>query len=256
MSIFRSIRSALSVAILAPLPVFGQSATDRIAAGDRDYAALKAASAYENYQAAVAADSTNAEALGKASRSAVDLGESEPDANKRRAFFRSGEMYARRAVAANPRDAENHFHLARALGRAALNVGVRDRVKFATEIRSLGLEALKLDPNHAGALHVMGAWNAEIMRLNGVERFFAKNMLGGKTFSEANWKDAIAYMEKAVEVDPVRLTHKLDLGKIYLDTKDTAKARAMLEAVVNGAESDVNDPGYKKEAAELLKKIK
>lgn len=256
MSTFRLVCIAVTLAILAPRTAFGQSTAERIAAGDADYAALRAASAYANYQAALAIDSLNAEALGKASRSAVDLGESEPDANKRKALFRAGEQYARRAVAANPRDAENHFHLARALGRTALAVGVRDRVKYASEIRGIGLEALRLDPNHAGALHVLGVWNAEVMRLNGVEKFFAKNVLGGKVFSEANWKDAIAYMEKAVEVDPVRLTHKLDLGKIYLDVKDMAKARQMLEAVVQGQETDVNDPTYKKEATELLKKLK
>ena len=256
MSMLRSIRGACAVAILAPLAAFGQSAAEHVAAGDREYAALRATAAYERYQAAIAADSTHAEALGKASRSAVDLGESEPDAAKRKALYRSGEQYARRAVAANPRDAENHFHLARALGRTALSVGVRDRVKYGSEIRGVGLDALKLDPNHAGALHVLGVWNAEIMRLNGVERFFAKNMLGGKIFSEANWKDAVGYMEKAVQVDPARLTHKLDLGKIYMDTKDHVKARQMLEAVVNGAQTDVNDPAYKKEAAELLKKLK
>jgi FimV-like protein len=256
MSILRSIRTTLAVAILAPLSAFGQSVAEHIAAGDRDYAALRAVTAYEHYQAALALDSTNAEALGKASRSAVDLGEAEPDGAKRKALYRSGEQYARRAVAANPRDAENHFHLARALGRTALSVGVRERVKYGSEIRGVGLEALKLDPNHPGALHVLGVWNAEIMRLNGVERFFAKNMLGGRVFSQANWKDAVAYMEKAVQVDPTRLTHKLDLGKIYMDTKDHVKARQMLEAVVNGAQTDVNDPSYKKEAAELLKKLK
>ena len=246
----------LCLAILAPRAAFGQSAAEHIAAGDREYAALRSADAYEHYQAAVAADSANDEALGKASRSAVDLGESEADGNKRKAFYRSGVDYARRAIAANPRVAENHFHLARALGRMALSVGVRDRVKFATEIRSVGLEALKLDPDHPGALHVMGMWNAEIMRLNGMERFFAKNLLGGRIFSEANWKDAVAYMEKAVAVDPARLTHKLDLGKIYLDTKEKEKGREMLQAVVDGTQTDVNDPQYKKEAAAILAKLK
>ncbi len=256
MHTYRTFTTVLAFAILAPSAAFGQSVAELIAAGDRDYAALRATSAYQHYQAALGADSTNAEALGKASRSAIDLGETEPDAAKRKALYRAGEQYARRAVAANPSDAENHFHLARALGRTALSVGVKERVKYANEIRGVGLEALRLDPNHAGALHVIGAWNAEIMRLSGVERFFAKNLLGGKVFGQASWKEAISHMEKAVQVDPARIVHKLDLGKIYLDVKDKARAREMLDAVVSGPETDVNDPAYKKEAAELLKKIK
>ena len=216
---------------------------------------MRPVQALAHYEAAIALDSTNAEALGNASRAAVDIGEQEKDANSRKELFRKGERYARRAVAANPKSADYQFDLARALGRTALSVGVRDRVKYATEIRSLALEALKLDPGHPGALHVMGVWNAEVMRLNGMERFFAKNLLGGRVFSQASWNDAVSYMEKAVAVDPVRLTHKLDLAKVYLDRKDTVKAREQLEAVVNGAVTDYNDPVYKTEAAALLQKI-
>jgi FimV-like protein len=243
-------------AIFAPGTAFGQSASEHITLGDQEHAAFKPAQALEHYEAAIALDSTNAEALGKASRSVVDVGEQEKDANRRRSLFRAGEAYARRAVAANPQDAENHFHLARALGRAALSVGVRDRVRYAVEIRSEALEALKIDPDHPGALHVMGVWNAEVMRLNGFERFFAKNLLGGRVLGQATWKDAVAYMEKAVAVDPGRLTHKLDLARIYLDVGDKPKAREQLQLVIDGPQVDYNDPVYKREAGELLGRIK
>ena len=133
---------------------------------------------------------------------------------------------------------------------------MRDRVKYATEIRSIALEALRLDANHPGALHVLGVWNAEVMRLNGVERFFAKNLLGGKVFSQASWKDAVTHMEKAVAVDPDRLTHHLDLAKVYLDVKDKTKAIEQLQIVTSGKQTDYNDPLYKAEAEALLKKMK
>lgn len=243
-------------AILAPRASFGQSATELVALGNQEHAAMRPVQALAHYEAAIALDSTLAEAVGNASRAAVDVGEQEKDATRRKELFRRGERYARRAVAANPRSAEYQFALARALGRTALSVGVRDRIKFATEIRGLALEALKLDPDHPGALHVMGVWNAEVMRLNGMERFFAKNLLGGKVFSQANWKDAVSYMERAVAVDPVRLTHKLDLAKVYLDRDDKVKAREQLEAVVNGAVTDYNDPVYKTEAIALLHKLR
>ncbi|MCC6318900.1 MAG: hypothetical protein IT361_14575 [Gemmatimonadaceae bacterium] len=243
-------------AILAPRASFGQSASERVALGNQEHAAFRPVQALAHYEAALAVDSTNAEALGKASQTAVDVGEQEKDATRRKELFRRGEAYARRAVAADPRSAEYQFDLARALGRTALSVGVRERVRYATEIRAVALEALRLDPNHPGALHVMGVWNAEVMRLNGVERFFAKNLLGGRVFSQASWKDALSYMEKAVAVDPVRLTHKLDLAKIYLDVDSTAKAREQLEAVVQGTQTDYNDPLYKAEADALLRKLK
>lgn len=246
----------LAMAILAPSGAFGQSAAEHVGMGDREHDAFRSLQALEHYEAAIAQDSTNADALSKASRDAVDAGEQEPDAAKKKALFRKGEGYARRAVALDGKNPEYLFDLARALGRTALSVGVRDRVRYATEIRRIAIEALRHDDKHPGALHVLGVWNAEVMRLNGVERFFAKNVLGGQVFSQASWEKAQEYMEQAVAVDPDRLTHHLDLAKVYLDRDLDDKARAQLELVVRGRQTDVNDPTYKSEAETLLRKLK
>ena len=156
----------------------------------------------------------------------------------------------------NAQDPEAHFHLARALGRRALSVGVRDRVKFGTDVRTEAMAALRLNPNHPGALHVMGVWNAEVMRINGVSRFLAKNVLGGRVFGEASWDRAVSYMERAVAVDPDRIVHHLDLAKIYADLGDKAKARAQFELVVRGRRIDFSDPAYQREAQAALEKMK
>ena len=218
-----------------------QSAAEHIALGDSAQAAFQPAEALRHYEAAIALDSSNAEAWGKASRASVDIGEAEKDKDRQRELFRQGERFARRAVALDSTSAENQFHLARALGRTALSVGVRERVKYAVEIRERALAALAIDPNHPGALHVLGMWNAEVMRLNGFERFFARNFLGGGVFGKASWKDAVSYMERAVSVDPDRLVHRIDLAGIYGDVGEKAKAKEQFEFVVNATtRTDVN----------------
>lgn len=256
MKLLRVNRLVFASLILVRTTASAQSAPEEIARGDSLHAILQPRAALVHYEAALAADSTNADALGKASRTAVDIGEQEGDSRKRKALYQRAVALARRAIAAAPNDAENHFHLARALGRLALSVGVRERVRFANEIHHEGTEALRLNPEHPGALHVLGMWNAEVMRLNGVERFFARNVLGAQRFGDASWDKAIAYMEKAVAVDPQRLTHKLDLAKIYIDRKEYAKARPLLEEVVSGRITDYNDPVYKREAEAALARLR
>jgi tetratricopeptide (TPR) repeat protein len=246
----------LVVALAIPIAARPQSAAEHITLGDEAHQAFDPAKALEHYEAALALEAENAVALGRASRSTVDVGEQLTEKGARTAMFRKGEQYARRAIAVDPNTAEYHFHLARALGRVALNVGVRDRVKFAVEIRSAALDALAKDSTHPGALHVMGVWNAEIMRLNGFERFFARNLLGGGVFGKANWKEAVSYMERAVAVDPQRLTHHLDLAMIYRDVGEKAKAREHFQFVIDGPRTDFNDPLYKREAEEALKRLK
>jgi regulator of sirC expression with transglutaminase-like and TPR domain len=129
-------------------------------------------------------------------------------------------------------------------------------VKYAGEVRAHALDALKIDPRHPGALHVMGMWNAEIMRLNGITRMIAKKFLGGKVFGEANWKDAVRYMEEAVAVEPTRITHRLDLGQIYADVGDKAKAREALDFVRRAPEADYNDRFYKQKAEKALSELR
>ena len=202
--------SRFAVLLAIALPALGlgaQSAAEHIALGDAATAAFNPKEALRHYEAAIALESANGDALGRASRASVDLGEGIKDKVQRAALFSQGEEFARRATASSPNDAEAHFHLARALGTAALSVGVRERVRYATEIHAEAERALALKADHPGALHVLGVWNAEVMRLSGIERFFAKRFLGGNVFNQANWKDAVTFMERAVEVDPTRITH-------------------------------------------------
>ena len=207
-------------------------------------------------QAQIAADTNSYDWLIKAAHEAVDRGEFNPSENERKTLYKNAEQYARRAVAANPNDAEGHFQLARAIGRNALTMGTRDRIKYAGEVRQQALDALKANPKHAGADHVMGVWNAEVMRLNGLSRMIAKNFLGGKIFGEANWDNAIRYLEEAVALEPNRITHRLDLAAVYVDRDMKSKAIEQYEWIVKAPVTDFNDAKYKEIAAERLKDLK
>jgi tetratricopeptide (TPR) repeat protein len=250
----------LSVLVLAA-PVAGaqqgrQTAAEHVAIGDRDHAALNGVSALKHYEAALSVDSMYFDALIRAARESVELGRFDSDEANRTSLYKRAEQYARRAVAVRPNDAEGHFELAKAIGRNAQTMGTKDRVKFAGVVYDEAQAALKIDPKHAGAAHVMGVWNAEVMRLNGFSRFMAKNVLGGKTFGEASWDNAIKYMELAVAQQPTVITHRLDLAEIYIDRKMKDKAREQLEWIAKAPIVELNDKHYKSAAAEMLAKLK
>jgi tetratricopeptide (TPR) repeat protein len=245
----------IALAIAVPAFAAAQSAADHIAMGDRDHAAMNAPGALHQYQEAMKIEPNSYDALWKGAREAVDVGEyaARP---QRDSMYTLAEQYARRAVQANPGDAEGHFHLARSLGRKALSLGKRDQVKYAGDVRLHALAALELDPKHAGALHVMGMWNYNVMKLSGMARFMAKTFLGGKVFDSANWNDAQRFMEESVAADPVRIVHHLDLARVYAARGNREKATEQYDLAVHGTRTEYNDRRYQSEAGDELKELR
>ena len=169
--------------------------------------------------------------------------------------YARAEWHAAQAVAANPLGAEGHFALALAIGKASLTKSKEERIRRATEIRTEALAAIELDPRHDGAYHILARWNAEIMRLSGVSRFFARSFLGAGVFKYASWEGAIENLERAVQLDPTRIYHRLDLAEVYLDRKRFELARVELERISSLPERDPLDAAHKARATALLKHI-
>ena len=231
----------------------GTAAAMQVALGDREYTARNLVAALEHFENAVKLDSMNVEALWKASNAAIDLGEFN-DA-ERESYYARGEQLGRLAVKADSNSSNAHFALAKALGRVALSKGKRDKVKYAGVVHDQVHAALSLNQTNAGALHVLGMWNAEIMRLSRIERWAAKNLLGGGVLGEASWDNAQTYLERATAIEPNRITHRLDLGGIYADRGETDKAREQYEMIARLPVADYNDPRYKQLAEERLRAL-
>lgn len=247
----------LCILVLAAVPAAGQE-VDHVALGRTAADARDPAGALRHFEAALGADSMDYEANWRAAIAAIDIGKQTPDSVKspeRDRLYALAERYAHRAVQARLMGADGHFALAAAIGRASLTRSAKERVQRAGEIRIEALKALEINPRHDGAWHVMGRWHAEIMRLSGIERFFAKNFLGGTVFNKASWAEAERALAKAVEYRPEYVYHRLDLAEVYVDQKKHTQAESQLRAIADLPLSDVMDPQYKRDAAALLARL-
>jgi hypothetical protein len=205
------------------------------------------------YRLAAGPDSGSAHVALRVASALLDVAEYDPDRGRQQAGFAEGEAWSRRAVRLAPADPDALFTLARALGRTALAQGPRDRVRYGKEVRDLALAALAVSPRHPGALHVMGMWHAEVMRLGRVERFLARTLLGGRVLGTANWAEAQRLLEAAVAAEPARTVHHLDLARIYRDRGDLARARVAAAAALACPRLEYNDPRYRAEAEAVLR---
>jgi tetratricopeptide (TPR) repeat protein len=243
---------------IGPRPAHAQSGHDHVTLGNRAFQVHDLATALAHYQAALALDSTAYEANWRAAIVLLDQGEAIPDSIKspeRDSLYAGAERLARRAVAADSPGADGHFALAAAVGRASLGLGKKERIRRARIIRDEAERTLALNPRHDGAYHILGRWNAEIMRLSGLSRFFARSLLGAGIFKQASWQGAVSNMERAVALDPARLYHRLELAQIYVDRKRYGDARAQLDTLASLPDREVRDSAYRREAEALAARI-
>ncbi|HET6922586.1 MAG TPA: tetratricopeptide repeat protein [Anaeromyxobacteraceae bacterium] len=200
-------------------------------------------------------------ALWRAARAQVDIakqvkGEHEYTRSVRDSVYQVARDFAERAVAADSNEAEAHFTVALVLGQLSLTRSGNERVRFARTIYDEAARAVALDSAHDGAHHVLGAWHAEIKRLSGLTRFFAKTLFGAGFMDRAHWDSATTHLEKAVALNPTYIHHRLELAQVYADRSRWAEARAQLEAIPSLPDRDVVDGDHRTAAAALLQKIR
>ena len=213
-----------------------------------------------HYQAALAADSLSYEANWKAARAIADVAkqiQGNADSLKRRrdSLYAVGRVYAERAIRADSTKADGHYVLAMVLGRLSRTKGSKERVRYAKIIYDEATRAVQIDSTHDNAHHVLGAWNAEVKRLSGFQRFFAKALYGGGFMDKATWDDAVRQLQTAVRLRPDHIYHRLELAEVYVDLGKYSLARVQLQAIAALPPADVLDPQYKEDAAALFKDI-
>ena len=105
----RTVLLLAAAVVVSGAPLRAQSVAQQVAAGIAARAARDPAEAVTHFQAALAQDSMNYEANWEAALALIDVGKATPDSVKspaRDSLYALAEVYARRAVAANPADAE------------------------------------------------------------------------------------------------------------------------------------------------------
>ena len=221
--------------------------------GDEAYSRFDNEAALTAYRKAVQIDSSNYESLWKLGRAHIDVGFASKDPLQRQYYF-IGEKIMRKCVSIYPDSAEGHFFLCAAIGRVALKVGGKEKIRLSQEIKVEAERTLELNPNHDGAMHVLGRWHYELGNLGWVLRAFAKVLYGGIPPGGGN-EAAKEWFEKAIAANPNVPLHHLWLGETYIKLNDYDKARQHLEQCLSLPDYYWDDYINKKQARKTLESI-
>jgi len=222
----------------------GQTVEDYVLRGDSLYELYDYTGSVEEYRAACLADSNSFEAFWKLGRSLNLMGEMAVK-DSQLAIFEGARDAEEHALLIMGNHADAHFQLARALGKIALFKGIFKSVSMAKRVRDECQRSLEIDSLHDGAWHILGRWHREVGKKPKIVRI----PMG---LGAANKDDALAFMKKALEINPGNINHHLEMGNTYRRYKMYDSARSEFRRCLELAGKGPLDEKYRNEAKKSL----
>ena len=244
----------LMILLLIAGPASAQMMTGDLSKANKLFAKGEEEKALDKYLEVLDISPTNYEALCQVSLLYARIGNRKDDDDTKKEYFNNAKDYAKRALNVDSNDAESNYVMSVAMGRMALIVGPRARVKASKDIRKYAQRALKYEPKHAGAWYVMGRWHYKVANLNFAERSAANLLFGGTPAGASNQK-AIECFEKAVKYRPDYMLNPFELAETHRKLGNYDKAKTYYKKVVEMEPETPDDPGMQKEARDHLEDL-
>lgn len=178
------------------------------------------------------------------------------DASAKDEKLRLGHLaldYSTRAAAAGPRDCDAQLATAITLGKMLPYLPAKEQVAASTKIKESADKAIELDPRNDTAWHILGRWNRVLADTNTLERALAQVLYGG--LPEGSNEEAERDMKKALELNPNRLMHYIELGRIYAQMGRKDDARQFINKGLAMPDTEKDDPETKRRGRETLQKL-
>ncbi len=241
------------VALLTAASLYAEPADELIAKGDAFYAKLQAAEALRYYLPAEKLEPNNVRLLVRISREYRHLINDATKPEQKLSLASTAVDYAKRAAALDPNDPDAQLAVAISYGKIEPLQGNREKFEDSRIIKAAADKVIKLDPGSDLGWHVLGRWHMALADVNAFERALAQ-MAYGK-LPESTYEDAARCFEKAIELNPNRLMHYIELGCAYAHMGRTNDARSLIARGLTMQDTEKDDPETKRQGQELLAKL-
>lgn len=230
-----------------------ETAAALIAKGDPFDERYQPSEALQFFLAAEKLEPNNAELLVRIARQYRHL---MSDTSSKKEKLRLGNIsleFAQRAATLAPNSAEAQLSPAISYGKMLPYMGSKDQVNASPRIKTAVDRTLQLDPTNDTAWHILGRWNRVLANTSGVKRILAKALFGELpvTTNEAAEKCLL----KAIAINPNRLMHYIELGRLYAQMGRKEEARKSIQKALAMPNKDHDDPEMKETGQALLKKL-
>jgi tetratricopeptide (TPR) repeat protein len=212
------------------------------------------AKALKKFEEALALAPKDYDVLWRISRTYVDIGEHLPaktDAEKdeQLKLYAKSLDFANQAIQANPEGSMGYTRRAIANGRVALFKGIWESIDLVKSVKADCEKAMQLDPKNAAPVYVLARTHFKVCEKPKMIRW----PLG---LGWGNMEESLKLFEQAIALRPSFIMYRIDAAKAYIEEDEFDKAREQLTKIATLGKEDEDDDQFKKEAAELLEKIK
>jgi tetratricopeptide (TPR) repeat protein len=251
--VFRIFRLVAAVFCLSGLVSRAEDADALIQKGDQFDKQLQPKEALEDYLPANKLEPNNVSLLVRIARQYRHM---MSDTSSKKEKLRLGYIsleFATRAATLAPNNAEAQLSPAISYGKMLPFMASKDQVTASPKIKASVDRALQLDPSNDNAWHILGRWNRVLANVNTVKRVLAKALYGELpvTTNEAAEKCLL----KAIEINPNRCIHYIELGRIYAQMGRKEDARKCIEKGLAMPNKEKDDPEMKQIGKETLQKL-
>jgi tetratricopeptide (TPR) repeat protein len=246
--------SAIASLLAVCASLCADSFNDLIMKGDAFDVKLEASEALQYYLPAEKLQPDNVRVLVRIARQYRHL---MADATARDEKLRLGRIaldYAQRAAALAPNDSEAQLSIAISYGKMLPLMGIKEQIEAARRIKETADEAIRLDPHNDLAWHVLGRWHRVLSDVSLVKRGMASLIYG--QLPQTTTEEAVRCFEKAIEINPNRLMHYVELGRAYAQMGRTAEARQFIEKGLAMPDMEKDDPETKRRGRETLARLR
>ena len=251
--LLRIFRLLGAVLCLSGLAARAEDADALIAKGDQFDQRLQAKEALEEYLPANKLEPNNVKLLVCIARQYRHL---MSDTSSKQEKLRLGNIsleFASRAATLAPNNAEAQLSPAISLEKCFPTWAAGIRSKPRPGSRRRWTATLHLDPNNDTAWHILGRWNRVLANVSVVKRVLAKALYGDLpvTTNEAAEKCLL----KAIAINPNRLMHYIELGRIYAQMGRKEEARKYIQKGLAMPDKEKDDPEMKEIGQQTLQKM-
>jgi tetratricopeptide (TPR) repeat protein len=231
-----------------------ESADALIQQGNVYYDKLQPAEALKYYLPAEKLDPHNVDLLVRIARQYRHLMSDAADKVEKLHLGTTAVNYAERAVGLDPNSPDAQLSVAISYGKLLPLLSAKEQIADSRIMKTAVDKVLALDANNDLGWQILGRWYLGLAEVSPMKRALAQVVYG--KLPPANFQDAERCFEKAIQINPTRLMHFIELGRTYADMGRSTDARRCLTKGLAMPNTEKDDPETKEKGRELLAKLR